>query len=114
MRTNVNYIVVAQFIIQSESIQHIHEVLNVLADWNPQWNPSYFMCDCSEAEIGAIELTFPSTEIHICDFHREQAWTRWVQDRKHGLQKEELLRLLLDCAWAAPGSQDEGRDYTTI
>ncbi len=40
--------------------------------------------------------------VYLCDFHREQAWTRWVKDHKHGLSTSEadtVLTLLRACAW---------------
>ena len=46
--------------------------------------------------------------------HREQAWTRWVQDRNNGLEKNDadcLLELLRACAWAPPGP-DQSKLYS--
>ena len=46
--------------------------------------------------------------VYICDFHREQAWVRWVRAHKNGLTKKEgeiLLDLLRDCAWAEGGDE---------
>ena len=48
----------------------------MLRDWNPEWNPQYFMSDYSEAELSAIEAVFPNAKTYLCDFHREQAWIR--------------------------------------
>ena len=67
----------------------------------PSWYPSFFITDYSDAEMSAITKLFPNTQLYLCDFHREQAWERWVKDRKHGLtdtQSSELLDLLRDCA----------------
>ena len=89
----MGYSVVAEFIVQEESAEKIAEALGVIKQWNPSW-----MTDYSEAELLAV---FPSAKSFICDFHWEQAWERWVRDRKHGLTKEqgeELLRLLQACA----------------
>ena len=65
------------------------------------------MSDYSEAEILAIESTFPNAHVYLCDFHREQSWERWTKDHKHGLSKEDgdiLLDLLRNCAQAPPSS----------
>lgn len=115
VRTNVGYSVVAEFIVQSETAENIQEALSVLKQWNPEWYPSYFMTDYSEAEMTALEKAFPATTIFLCDFHREQAWVRWTRDHKHGLsptEAEELLDLLRACAWA-PSSDgaDPGQHY---
>ena len=105
VRTNVGYSVVAEFVVQQETCECISEALAILKEWNPKWSPKFFMVDYSDAEILALETTFPTTQVYICDFHREQAWVRWVRDHKHGLTQEEgeqLLQLLRECAHAPP------------
>ena len=79
VRTNVGYQVVGEFITQSETSEQIAEALTILKSWNPSWNPPYFMVDYSDAELGAIEQVFPHCKVFLCDFHREQAWERWVK-----------------------------------
>lgn len=106
----------AEFIVQSESCDYIKEALQILKTWNPDWHPKFFMTDYSEAEIGALEASFPGTTVYLCDFHREQAWERWVRDKKHGLSSEDaewLLDQLRACAWApsADPSAKEPQDY---
>ena len=113
VRTNVGYSVVAQFIAQSESIECIAEALNILKEWNPNWSPPFFLSDFSDAEYSALKQVFPATTVYGCDFHREQAWTRWVQDRKNALNSNDashLLELLRACAWAPPGTHDVDLD----
>ena len=103
VRTNVGYCTVAEFVTQSETAEAIGEALKVLKEWNPSWNPPFVLCDYSEAEILAIKTVFESVRVYICDFHREQAWTRWVNNSQNGLSKPEaeiLLSLLRKCAWA--------------
>lgn len=68
VKTNVNYVVVAEFIIQSETADEISEALSVLKKWNPTWDPAFFMSDYSEAESLAIENVFPKTTLYLCDF----------------------------------------------
>ena len=87
VRTNIGYKVITHFIIQSETTEQILEALNMLRNWNKNWKPPFSLCDYSEAEISAIEQAFPGITIYICDFHREQAWTRWTRDHKNGLNK---------------------------
>ena len=111
VRTNVGYIIVAEFIVETEDSEIIAEALKVIKSWNPKWNPPFFMVDYSEAEILALEAVFAGIQVYLCDFHREQAWVRWVNNTKHGLTKDEgqiLLNLLRDCATAPPSdSPDE-------
>jgi hypothetical protein len=105
VKTNVSYSVVAEFIIQSETAEFIHEALSILKAWNPTWEPQFYLTDYSDAEIAAITKAFPNTQVYLCEFHREQAWERWVKERKHGLsdtQAATLLDLLRDCANAPP------------
>lgn len=114
VRTNTKYMIVAEFIVQSESTESILEAINIIRKWNPAWNPNVFLCDYSDAEIAAIEQAFPGILVYLCDFHREQAWTRWVHDRKHGLSSSDadaLLSMLRACAWASPGENGKERDY---
>ena len=113
----MGYSVVAQFIVQSESMECISEALNVLKELNSNWNPPFFLCDFSDAEFSALKQAFLSTTVYGCDFHRDfhrkQAWTRWVQDRKNALERSDadcLLELLRACAWAPPGSGDSAVD----
>ena len=112
VKTNVGYNVVAEFVFQSETKDNISEALSIVLSWNPNWNPSFFMTDYSEAEIGATEAIFPSCKVYICDFHREQCWERWVKERKHGLSTNDadtLLSFLRDIANST--SQDQPVDY---
>ena len=116
VRTNTGYCVVAEFIVQSESCDYIKEALQILKKWNPDWHPKFYMTNYSEAEIGALEASFPGTTVYLCDFHREQAWEKWVRDKKHSLSSEDaewLLDQLRACAWApsVDPSSKEPQDY---
>ena len=103
VRTNVGYCVVADFIVQSECAVSIKEALLVLRSWNPECNLQLFMSNFSEAEISALEQTFPGVTLYGCDFHHEQVRTHWIQHHKNGLSvddREQSLSLLCDCTWA--------------
>nr|XP_026695589.1 calcium-responsive transcription factor-like [Ciona intestinalis] len=58
VKTNVNYQVVACFVLQNECQADITEALKMLKTWAPEWNPSFFMTDNCKAEINAVEETF--------------------------------------------------------
>ena len=60
VKTNVDYCVVASFVVQLENADAINEALQLIKDWNPTRNPDFFMVDFSEAEINAIERLFSS------------------------------------------------------
>ena len=109
VKTNVSYTVVGEFIVQSEDCENIFEALSVISNWNPDWKPQFFLTDYSEAEMAAVAKLFPSAILYLCDFHREQAWERWVKERAHGLANSDaeiLLDLLRNCANAAPNRDD--------
>jgi len=66
VKTNVNYAVVASFVVQCEDTQSIAEALSVIQQWNPSWCPQNWMVDFCEAEINALESVFPGDS----DLHR--------------------------------------------
>lgn len=82
VRTNVHYVPVAEFMIESETTENIKEAIDILKTWNPSWSPSYFMMDYSEQEYQAIHLAFPDSSKYLCKFHVEQAWVRWTRQSK--------------------------------
>ena len=58
VKTNVDYQIVA-FVTESESIESITEALEIIKEWNPDYQPRYFMTDYSKEEIAALENVFP-------------------------------------------------------
>ena len=54
----MGYTVVAEFAVSSKSAEVIAEALSILKNWNPEWNPAFFMSDYSEAEFVAVEQVF--------------------------------------------------------
>ena len=61
VKTNVDYAVAGLFVSQYEDTATIASALEILHKWNPTWKPRYFMVDHYEAEMNAIENTFPGT-----------------------------------------------------
>ncbi len=86
VRTNVNYQVVGGFIVQSKTKNKILAGIEVIKSWNTTWQPRFFMTDFDEKEIDALEESFKYAEVYLCDFHREQAWKRWVSAMKNKAQ----------------------------
>ena len=54
VKTNVNYTIVAEFVIQSENTEHTFEQL-IIKSWTPSWNPK-FITDYSDAKMSAINM----------------------------------------------------------
>lgn len=98
--------VVATIVTQDETELLLTEGLKILKQWNPNWTPSYFMTDKSSIELGAIGSTFPSCIRLLCDFHRAQAWERWVSKTANGVlssDKDMVLSFFKDLAYANTG-----------
>lgn len=57
--TNVGYVNVATLLLADERTETIQQGLEVIKQWNPMWQPKYFMSDFCEAQINALEATFP-------------------------------------------------------
>lgn len=68
VKSNVGYMVVATFITQHERGDSISEALNVIRSWNPEWQPSSFMMDHSEAQMNAVSASFGTSKLRtlIC------------------------------------------------
>ena len=71
VKTNVDYCAVASFVVQTENSNAIWQALQVIRDWNPSWNPKFFMVDFCEAEIHAIERLENLWQLGQCPLH----WT---------------------------------------
>ena len=55
----------ATFIIQNETRKDIEEALQIIKSWNPEWKPSFFVTDCCEAEIQAVENLFAGIAMRV-------------------------------------------------
>jgi len=66
VRTNVNYQVVAVFVVQQETRQSLINALQVIRGWNSDVNPRYALVDFSEEEVAALEQTFPGYSTLLC------------------------------------------------
>ena len=58
MKINVNYQVVALFVLQDETTAAIIEALSVIKTWNPIWNPKWFVVDKCDKDIKWIGNIF--------------------------------------------------------
>ena len=96
VKTNVDHQVVGSFAIQDETTAAIREAISVFKSWNPDWQPKSFMVDNCEEEINAIGHHFPDCKVLLCDFHREQAWIRWLSKNSNGMSpfKDTVLGYL--------------------
>ena len=96
VRTNVNFQVVGVMVLQEETTAMIAKGLNIFKLWNPETIPKYAMVDFDEKEIKALETLFPNIKVFLCDFHREQSWTRWIAKADNGVfQFAEQVKVFL-------------------
>ncbi|KAH8042069.1 hypothetical protein HPB51_020243 [Rhipicephalus microplus] len=101
MKTPSGYTPAGVFIIQFEMAHCIAEALDIFKQWCDNWSPQYRMVDYSKAEISAIKQVFPESQISICDFHRLQAWQRWLRRKENNISDpDEALRLMKHVASA--------------
>ena len=66
------------------------------------------MTDKSSVELGAIGTVHSSCICLLCDFHRAQAWERWVNKSANGFLPEHrdlVLSHLKDLAYVITGEQ---------
>ncbi|KAL3193715.1 hypothetical protein MRX96_002159 [Rhipicephalus microplus] len=102
VKTPSGYTPAGVFIIQFETAHCIAEALDVFKQWCDNWSPHYWMVDYSKAEISAIKQVFPESQISICDFHRLQAWQRWLRRKENNISDpDEALRLMKHVASAS-------------
>ena len=100
VQTNVNFQVVAIIVVEDESSELLTQALNIVKSWNPDINPKYAMVDFDAAEILSLEKLFEGIRVFLCDFHREQSWTRWVNKKENGVfhVADDVLRKLRSIA----------------
>ncbi|XP_047124446.1 uncharacterized protein LOC105850359 isoform X2 [Hydra vulgaris] len=84
VKTNIDYQVVAIFVCENETTSAITEALLCIKKWNPTFQPKFCLTDYSNEEIRSLEAVFPGCNVLICDFHREQAWERWLSKTANG------------------------------
>eukprot|EP00794_Sanderia_malayensis_P003968 gene3968-4519_t len=100
VKTNVDYQIAGAFVTENEDTDSIKEAMAIIKKWNPEFEPKYFMTDYSNEEINAIEDSFRDCTVFICDFHREQAWERWLSKSANGCRdvKNDVLEKLRQVA----------------
>lgn len=89
VKTPTGYKIVGVFIVQFETSECISAALKIFRSWCPSFNPEYWMINYSQAEMNAINSTFPRGKIALCDFHREQAWDRWLRKKENGTERDQ-------------------------
>ena len=107
VKTNCVYHVVAFFLLRVNDVESITEGLAMVASWSPDVEPRFVMCDGDSKHFAAVEATWPSAHLLLCDFCREQEWGEWLDKDENGLHqcKQVVLTHLRQIADA--GSKEE-------
>lgn len=98
--------VVATIILQYENEELLTQGLQVIKEWNPHWLPQFSMTDKSTVELQAIGNVYPTCIRLLCDFHRAQAWERWINKSTNGVHphdRDTIISYLKDLAYATTG-----------
>lgn len=61
--TNLDYQIVATFVIENESKESITEALSIVKAWNPSLKPLFCMTDYCNEEIDSLEGVFPGKSV---------------------------------------------------
>ncbi|XP_066924257.1 uncharacterized protein [Clytia hemisphaerica] len=78
VQTNVDYQLVASFIVEVRNRASILQGLNTVKDWNPGWVPKYIVIDYSDDQSEAVKEVFPSSQQFISEASRERCWRQWL------------------------------------
>lgn len=106
VKTSSCYAVAGAFIVQFETALCIEEALNIFKAWNPTLSPKFWMVDYSQAEISALSAAFPNSRPVLCDFHREQAWHRWLSKKENEVQDVDDVNKMLRQVAASTNEDD--------
>ena len=58
VRTNIDYQIVATFVVERETKEQIIEALEIVKLWNPNLTPAFCMTDYCTEEIDSLETVF--------------------------------------------------------
>lgn len=100
--------VVGTIILQCENEELLTDGLHMLKQWNPSWCPKFSMTDKSTVELAAIGNVHPTCIRLLCDFHRAQAWERWVSKSANDVlprDRDTVLANLKNLAYALTGNE---------
>ena len=59
VQTNVDYQLVASFIVEMRNKESIIQGLTSIKEWNPAWSPKYIIVDYSDEQMEAVKDVFP-------------------------------------------------------
>lgn len=77
------YATISIFIVQFETQTCISEAPSVLRKWCPNFQLRYWMVDYCNVKINALHETYPESKVVLCNFHKGQAWDKWMRKKEN-------------------------------
>ena len=66
VRTNVDFQLVGEFILEKDDTEGLEEGLKRIQEWNPGWKPEYFIMDVDEKMMEVVKNVFPGLYSNWC------------------------------------------------
>jgi hypothetical protein len=78
---------------------YIHNIIKFeqMREYCSSWSPSCIMIDACPAEIAAIRLALPNTQIFLCHWHVEKAFNKKLHEKVFNMHPLALQLLAYDC-----------------
>ncbi|XP_071792942.1 uncharacterized protein [Asterias amurensis] len=102
VRTNAGYQVVSTIIMQFWNSSMLVEAMQVIKDWNPDWQPKALLVEMIEDEVPVLEVLFPECQVLVSFIHRERAWLDFFSNE----EDQSYVLSLLDPMFFAKTKED--------
>lgn len=108
------YTQAGMFIVQFDTAHCITEALDVFKQWCNNWSPQHWMEDYSKTKIDAFQQVLPESKISICDFHKKQAWQRWLGRQENSMSDLDEAPNLIKHLASASNPNDFYRAFKVL
>lgn len=101
-QTNLDFQVIGSIVSSKPRTDGLIEGLKMLKDWNPCWNPKYFLVDCSQVIYDAVSTVFPDSNYFLNPTSCESKWQDVTSSPTNDLveHSEEVLSYLKNMQYA--------------
>ncbi|KAH6925019.1 hypothetical protein HPB50_027171 [Hyalomma asiaticum] len=88
--------VVGAFVIHFETANCMEEALHLFKAGDPDTaGTKFWIVGHSRAETSALSSTFPGSRPLLCNFHREQAWSKWHSETESDVRDVSFVKEML-------------------
>lgn len=95
-RTPSFHAVVGTFVIHFETANCVEEALHLFKAGDPDTaGTKFWLVGHSRAETGALSSAFPGSRPLLCNFHREQAWSKWHSETESDVRDVSFVKEML-------------------